>query len=534
MNGTIFVNTIAIVKSVLSKEYGILLSLTILGVILRIYNAGNFDFRVDEFQVIEAAKGYLETQTFYRWDWLENTTRNNTNCTDIIFDCYYTRAWLHTLMVTVSFYLFGVSEFSARIPTVFFGSLLIPVFYYFCLYFTKNRSVALYTTIIITIYPWLINYSRYTRMYAVFIPLFLITAYVGYRLLTNVSHFISISIVGKRIEIPFDWRYSLLFSGLLIILEHLHINGLIILPSLLVYSIVRYAVYKEKRFRWLSILGITCFISLILFDQFFRIISRYSGHISTENPVYMYIVHMFLYPLGPILGILFSMFCLMYILVYLKNYEITKRTLFLISIVVTSFIFYIFFTDRFDQTRYVSHILPITLITTILGVYYAVSFIPNNRVRILAYTFPLFFAVIVFIAATNTIYNGDRQVGVYTQAYKTLVDEYKRGEVIIGQHIQEYYLQGINSQVIVKNVLNTNTSIDKDISFLKKNLDQYEGVWVVYSTALSFNISEEFRQYVCNNFEQKHGQSCGIKIDDTYIDVFYYSRGAESVADGVD
>lgn len=91
--------------------YLILLFIVLFGLLLRLENINN-DFHGDEFQVIGTAAGYMHSGEFKQWDW-----KNNTLCQS----CDYDRAWPHTWMIAESFRLFGISEWSSRIPSIFFG-----------------------------------------------------------------------------------------------------------------------------------------------------------------------------------------------------------------------------------------------------------------------------------------------------------------------------------------------------------------------------------------------------------------------------
>lgn len=93
----------------------------------------------------------------------------------------YERGRLHSYLVSASFELFGVSTLSARLPGILFGVMLIPVVYLLGKY-TVNTRVGIYAASLVTLHPWTIATSRYTRFYAEFQTLFVLAlvAYLGW------------------------------------------------------------------------------------------------------------------------------------------------------------------------------------------------------------------------------------------------------------------------------------------------------------------------------------------------------------------
>jgi len=70
-------------------------------------------------------------------------------------------------------WLFGLTPFAVRFPSAFFGTLVIPVFFFLVRKLTKNEQLALLSTFLLTINPWHVHYSRAT--FEVSIVLFLFT-----------------------------------------------------------------------------------------------------------------------------------------------------------------------------------------------------------------------------------------------------------------------------------------------------------------------------------------------------------------------
>jgi len=122
--------------------------------ILVFYRLGYYDIWEDENLVINAAKGFYENGFAY-------------------FKEGYDRAWLHTVIVAGSFHLFGISEWAGRFPSAVFGLAFVLIcFYVFARWFGLAWLAILIPLICLMNDRFLILF-RYTRMYALLIPLFL-------------------------------------------------------------------------------------------------------------------------------------------------------------------------------------------------------------------------------------------------------------------------------------------------------------------------------------------------------------------------
>lgn len=124
-----------------------LLLLTIFGFILRIYNLGYQSLWFDEGYTINAARAIL-----------------NKGFPILPSGFFYYRGLLNTALVALSMSIFGITEFSARLPSVFFGVITIPLIYFFVRKLFDNKT-ALSTAFLITFSIVEIAWSRQARMY---------------------------------------------------------------------------------------------------------------------------------------------------------------------------------------------------------------------------------------------------------------------------------------------------------------------------------------------------------------------------------
>lgn len=136
--------------------------LTIIGFYLRIFDLNNQSFWIDETITANAAISLL------------------TNGIPVFpSGMIYARDILNTVIVVLSFETFGINEFSGRLPSVIFGTLVIPLTYLVGKKF-GNKNIGLAAAILVTFSLLDITWSRQTRMYAQLQFFFILSVYLFY------------------------------------------------------------------------------------------------------------------------------------------------------------------------------------------------------------------------------------------------------------------------------------------------------------------------------------------------------------------
>ncbi len=133
-----------------------------IGLYLRLYDLGEASLWGDEFYHYLSAKYFLSNGTF-----------------ELPSGYEYTRGWLYSLLVSFSFKLFGISELSARLPSVLWGILILPLIYY-CARKSFNEKVAIISTLFISLSPWCVTWSRESRFYTQFQFFYLLLLFSSY------------------------------------------------------------------------------------------------------------------------------------------------------------------------------------------------------------------------------------------------------------------------------------------------------------------------------------------------------------------
>jgi len=129
------------------KIWHLILLLSIVGFIFRIYFLGEQSFWIDEAFSVNAAKGIMA----HGYPLLDSGV-------------VYSRAILNTYIIAFFMQIFGETQFSARLVSVLFGTLMIPLMYYFGKEL-GNKKIGIIAAVLVTFSVWEIAWSRQARMY---------------------------------------------------------------------------------------------------------------------------------------------------------------------------------------------------------------------------------------------------------------------------------------------------------------------------------------------------------------------------------
>lgn len=487
-----------------------LIGIIVMGAALRIYQVGSTDFVGDEFQVINAAAGFLYTGDFYRWDWIDKEPF----CLEKVESCYYDRAWPHTLLVALSFGTFGVSEFSARLPSVAFGVLTILISYFVSLYFTKNKLASLFLALLVSISPAYISLSRYVRMYIVLLPLFLLLTYLGIRTLSESFIPKSFGIIGNLLKklLPIHWPLAGLALILLVVNYYIHINSLVIVPALMLFSFLAIALVKKReRYKWIIIATIS-FVGFLLVAILLMLGVAPHQYFLTffEKNNTAYFNHMFSFPFG--MPITFFLVIIASITAFLKR---QLQILSLAGIVFFGLIFFIFIADRYAAFVYTSHLTLLVIILSVVGLITLLSRL--NRFAQIA----MVFSIGLFMLFTVSLDTGNRyhQQGssLHSQAYQIIEDNYDYGQdTLFLQYGRLYYLRDLTKAKRVSMMSNQQYAYEQ---FL---IDIYEARngWVAWETGKSYHLQPAIIDFIDSNLEKVHGEG----IDLTRVEVYKFDE----------
>lgn len=509
-------------------SYFIFFLIVALGSFLRIYKLDAFDIRGDEFQVVSAAAGYLYIGDYYRWNWIDDRPF----CLEKTNECYYDRAWPHTWMVAQSFKHFGISEASARIPSVVFGIFFILISYPIGDYFLRSKKSALLITTMVALNPAYIDLSRYARMYIILLPVFLCMVYCLYRGFWGKFH--SLSKLEKKlgnIQVYFPYHYGYILLGIVLLWfnYHVHLNSLIIVPVFFLYAGVllltkgkRHGLVKRKALPAV-VIGIVSMAAVSVFHQF-RPLSALNALTFFERDNSEYFNFIFGYPTYHSFLILILFMGLLSLIKnkLLRKEKMTGDSVFKICVFLFVFlsfstIFFVYIADRYSAYVYASHITYFSLMALILSI----RFLKKN-VSAAMYSF-LICVVMVSVFVKLAEKRSDRYdyqgTASFSKAYQIIVENYNpETQALFLQYPRDFYLQGLSKPTVINMQSNKRYTHDQ---FLE-DLSRYESGYIAWETGKSGHLQQELRDFIRSHFIKHHGAG----LDTTQVEVFYFNQSA--------
>ena len=192
----------------IKKHYITILIISIIscGLFLRFYNLGKFSYWTDEFHHAIAAKSMIsEGKPLVPVQPINGE---------------YKRALLYTQLVKISFQIFGINEFAARLPSLVSNLLFIAIAF-FCVRSIFGLPTALIFIFVMLFSPHEIKFARECRMYSIFQLLYFLLSFLFlYGFERSNGGGVVFSTFEKKHELSFIILLTCLPIGLLSL--HLH------------------------------------------------------------------------------------------------------------------------------------------------------------------------------------------------------------------------------------------------------------------------------------------------------------------------
>lgn len=170
-----------------------LLAILMLALALRVYKLGDYGIFLDEKYTMVISQGIVmdganQKDVFLQptftpkefWkaktlqDFFEANARGDIGNSPAYYAVVY--SWMR---------VFGISDFSARFPSVIFSTLIVLLLYFFVRDFFKSKSLALLSSFIAAIEPFFIAYSHQARNYSFSFFLTLSATYLFLKIIEN-------------------------------------------------------------------------------------------------------------------------------------------------------------------------------------------------------------------------------------------------------------------------------------------------------------------------------------------------------------
>lgn len=500
----------------------IVILLTAVAFLLRIYQVGSSDFKEDENTTVKAA-AYLyycrqdakncqslddrRKETFtnklvallrnnetrpnlatkiYLWDWVNRSPTKT----------HYARAWPHLSLLASTYQILGISELSSRMISVIAGALLIPISFFFARFFLGSTLMSLIYAFLITISFYFIDFSRHARMYAIFTTVFLLAVYFTFKALEQQQ---------KRF-------INLLLAGFLLIFAYwLQLLTLLLPLAILVYSFYFGFIKKQPKSRtvfWILSAGLAVllYLKLKLGIDFFH--TYFIGWPTQLK--WQYLKFLFVYPLPTIIA-------LGLVLTNLPHLLRQKKSGFLVMIIIVNLAYLIFFSKMPPASAYIIHLLPISLWLVLLTLDYWLKKKENLRIIILSILMLL--ATAKWIISFPYLYLGKDDRAKPSQAYQVIINNFKPDTQILGVYIRDYYLKTLPSQTPVIS-LGANKSLTK--SELISVIDQVKTgqTFILWEKEKQVHLKQEIVTYIQANSKKIAGQG----LDNNQVEIYYLAK----------
>jgi len=478
------------------------LLILLISAFLIFYRLGYYDIWEDENLVINAAVGVYDQGFSYLKEG-------------------YDRAWVHTMMCAGVFEVFGVSEFTGRLPSAIFGIAFVLICFYVFARWYGMAWLALFIPLVCLMNDRFLILFRYMRMYALLIPLFLGCVYLISRAISRVQQG-SEGGLEQRMKRP-DWVYVVFALLSLPLLAHVHKLSMIVLPAfglLLLYQVLLHHTKTQVRMVWAMLAGtmVIVFLTFVIQLDALRMFRQVAGRIfSPHMPMTAYFEYMFEngLPRNSTFMFLVSGLGLLGSKVTRQLKTLLVLNYLFISIAVVAMVYLIGSEGR--DYRYIAHIVPFVVCTLLMAVHYYSKAIWKG-----SYPWTM---ITVFLLSTLQFAQGYASVYVrhpraprYSTVYATLEEQYKPGDALLATNIKTYYLDpvalaGAQYHKVPKKKGYTLEQLKADA--------RLEGHgWFLWELHKTHQLREEVVQYIYKNFKPVHNS----RLDDLGVELFYFDE----------
>lgn len=389
-----------LINSVPSKRFKgknllILLFLAIgYGIILLYALTTNPCYGHDEKYVIETAQGFINTGKLVQWDFVKHQA-----------GAEYPRAALYTIIVALAFKLFGVSIFTARCVSVFWGVIFIILLYLFLWKIFSDSRLCVIVCSLIALNTNIMTIFRTARMYCMILPCTLLLYFFSYMALNTGNKFKFKNKVTNFLCEYFDFHFGYAFLFLIMLFTSITLvqQSVVLVIGIYLYIIYRAFTTKEKKYRLLCIIGLICLLIFTTLTVLYasgaelklpylvlQLLHQTSMYFSWQpNPRITYI-YGDLSAFGSIsIGISILILCSVVIL-FLKRHG-SKQVDFIKYIWLIQFStysYFVFFSDKTAEYRYMCFVQPL--------IYIIVAYIILN-----VSVYPYKYLLLIYLLAIN-------------------------------------------------------------------------------------------------------------------------------------
>ncbi len=464
-----------------------------------------FDIFSDEVQTTAGAAGYCNTGEFRQWDFIKEKLVGKP----------YNRAKPHQIITALSFKIFGINTFAARFPSALSGIILIILLYLTGNFFIKDKTAALLATFAFALYFEFLFLGRWARMYAAVYPLFLLNFYSVFRFLNgscrrNISEN---SFLKKYLD--FDYPYLFVALILSFLLIYFHPNTTVIFPIFLVWLATAILLFPDEK-KYLTAFAAASIILILQIIFGYKINFNYFTFFKVNN-FEIYKKAFFGYPFTANISAIIIIPGISLIFLS-ENKSFKKKYSALLTATLLPFVLFSYIIEYAPSYRYVSFITPLSVLL-ITGTYMLIAKILFNKfLRILLITVLSAFVITSFALHYDNLYvKNSYSPAKPGTAYKTIVKNFHKGDVILKHWGPKRYLKGIPEDT---KFISLGTYKGKDFAEMYKIINENHHGWITWHKYNENRLDPDFVTY-CNLYFKKYA---GYGIDDYGEEIFYFDN----------
>ena len=489
-----------------------LIAVLILATFLRSYKLGEKSFSADEFLGVNTSYGYMKTGEWRRWDFnLEKPFEDNEYFkTFFDFDLWgdgpetYTRAWVYNWQVAQSLrFLPDSQEWSYRLVSVIWGVLGVLLVYFIGLKMTKNKMIALISGLLMAFSIDGIIFSRMMRMYAMFLPVFLIFSFVAFNFFESKkkSKWELLNKLNEKTKLNFLFFIPMILLGLLSM--HIHLLTANFVFVAMVYFILMAALrFREERSfsnHYAIYSGLGILVTFVLFLNR----NALTGSLSFQEHFSYLDKSLFDY----------ANWILAFALIALGSYSFIKNKrkegVFVFSSYFTILLMAIFLWDRNVGAQYLFFVKPFQIILISFGIWAVADFFRNNlkshNQKAYFFSIGLLLMMIInwgYFFQKDNVYNQSSQSENpnYKKVFGYVLAHKKPGDVLVTRAFRNFYWQGSKIKVFSMGGERAEEgekkiTMDKLTEIIKSN----PSGWIVFSDNDENFISKDAQKYIEKN-----------------------------------
>ena len=485
----------------------IIMSLTLLTFWLRFANLDTINLFNDEYYQFETAVSVLETGEYKRYNFYTNQPVED-----------YTRAKPYTWQIAQSLKLFGQNEVAARLPAVLWGTLLIPVMILVLLRVGQSPVVAYGTGVLLMWDDFFIAMSRFTRMYSMVFVLTIVILWLLYEAMQATTK--KWQLVWLGIAAAIGLLLYAIFAELAMLLG----------AGVGVYVAVRAVAYlgtqdqQHQLYGWLFGGGVLlAIIGALLHTTVWPFIPTDAFGLRIQ-PHLFYIEELFAELKQPFIAVT------LFLCGILGMKRLSDFQVFGLIVALPILIFFVYFGQRWEATRYIGFIIPLFYIVIVSGAHHLSSWLTQLQPSLKQWQTAAGMGVVLLGLAWWSVPGLPAVPGVVQtayadrgyeeiqrpnmqEAYQYVIDQYELGQIVFMQGPRYFYWTDTSIPVQELGAYKSLTTEE----FLEMMYSAEHGGIVVYNRNKARHLNDEIKQFIEANMELDEA------IYDTKVNVYYFT-----------